>query len=274
MSALRGTTHSTDVRKPSQTTPQPTRAAPQLFPDTPGQHPLWLSALLHLLPGMALSVFVVALHSGGVDPLFALLLGIGVVITPLELGYLAVYAKRTTGSWSPFNAVDYTTRFKVRQLLRLAILPALWMLVLVAISMGALDERLADSLFGWMPSAITDMATPDNDASMSGGTATASVIAFFVFNGLLGPITEEMYFRGHLLPRIDRYGRGAPVLETLMFTLYHFHSPWRYPAIFLGFLPATWMAWRKRSLWVSLTAHLIINNVFILMFVAALLRDG
>jgi membrane protease YdiL (CAAX protease family) len=148
------------------------------------------------------------------------------------------------------------------------------MLVLVAISMGAVDEQLAKTGFGWMPSAITDMASPDNDASLSAGAATALVIAFFVLNGLVGPITEELYFRGHLLPRIDRFGRGAPVISTLLFTLYHFHSPWRYPAIFLGFLPATWMAWRHRSLYISLTAHLIINNVFILMFVAALLAEG
>jgi prolipoprotein diacylglyceryltransferase len=58
-----------------------------------------------------------------------------------------------------------------------------------------------------------------------------------------------------------------------MFTLYHFHLLWRYPAIVLGFLPATWMAWRRRSMYVSLTAHSI-NNVFILMMVAALLGDG
>lgn len=275
MSTLRRTRPSSATRDPSQTPPQPTRAARERVPVTPGQHPAWLSALLHLLPGAILSAFVVALHSiWGVDPLLALLFGIGLVITPLELGYLAVYAKRTTGSWSPLNAVNYTTRFKTRQLLRLAILPALWMLVLVAISMGAVDEQLAHSAFGWMPSAITEMATVDSDASLSGGTAIALVIAFFVFNGFLGPITEELYFRGHLLPRIDRYGRGAPVLGTLMFTLYHFHSPWRYPAIFLGFLPITWLAWRKRSLYVSLTAHLIVNNVFILLMVAALLGSG
>lgn len=275
MSTLRRTRPSSATRDPSQTPPQPTRAARERVPVTPGQHPAWLSALLHLLPGAILSAFVVALHSiWSVDPLLALLFGIGLVITPLELGYLAVYAKRTTGSWSPLNAVNYATRFKTRQLLRLAILPALWMLVLVAISMGAVDEQLAHSAFGWMPSAITEMATVDSDASLSGGTAIALVIAFFVFNGFLGPITEELYFRGHLLPRIDRYGRGAPVLGTLMFTLYHFHSPWRYPAIFLGFLPITWLAWRKRSLYVSLTAHLIVNNVFILLMVAALLGSG
>lgn len=275
MSARRGTTPPTAVRSPSQTPQQPTRVARERVPVAPGQHPLWLSALLHLLPGAILSGSVVALHSlWGVDPLLALLFGIGGVITPLELGYLAVYAKRTTGSWSPLNAVNYTTRFSVRQLLRLAILPALWMLVLVAISMGAVDKNLADSMFGWMPSAITQMATVDSDASLSGGTAIVLVIAFFVSNGFLGPITEELYFRGHLLPRIDRYRRGAPVLGTLMFTLYHFHSPWRYPAIFLGFLPITWMAWRKRSLYVSLTAHLIVNNVFILLMIAALLGGG
>lgn len=274
MSATTKARPSIAVSRPSRTPPQPTLTDRERLPVTPGQHPLWLSALLHLLPGAALSAFVVVLGPWGVDPLFALLFGIGLIITPLELGYLAVYAKRTTGSWSPFNAVNYTTRFSVRQLLRLATVPALWMLALVAISMAAVDERLATHLFDWMPTVLTEMATPDGDASISGGRAAALLIVFFVFNGLLGPITEELYFRGHLLPRIDRYGRGAPVLGTLMFTLYHFHSPWRYPAIVLGFLPATWMAWRRRSMYVSLTTHLIINNVFILMMVAALLGDG
>ena len=62
------------------------------------------------------------------------------------------------------------------------------------------------------------------------------------FNGVAGPITEELYFRGHLLPRLERYGRWAPVINTALFAIYHFFSPWRYPAIFLGFLPIMWTA--------------------------------
>ena len=238
------------------------------------QHPLWLSVLLHLFPGVVLATFVVlstpVLEHWGVDPLFALLLGIGVVITPLELGYLCIYAKRTTGSWFPLGAVDYRSKLGIRRLLKLAALPAIWMVALVAISMTVADERLADSIFSWLPKALTDMATVDaRGDSISGVAVVLLVMGFFLLNGIIGPITEELYFRGHLLPRIDRLGWVAPVLGTVFFAVYHFHTPWRYPAIFLGFLPAVWLAWRKRSLFVSLTAHLIINNLFILMMLAA-----
>jgi hypothetical protein len=74
------------------------------------QHPLWLSVLLHLLPGAALTGFIVVMHAAfGVEPLLALLAGILVVLAPLELGYLALHARRTTGSWSPLAAADYRT---------------------------------------------------------------------------------------------------------------------------------------------------------------------
>jgi hypothetical protein len=39
-----------------------------------------------------------------------------------------------------------------------------------------------------------------------------------------------------------RRGRWAPVINTALFAIYHFFSPWRYPAIFLGFLPIMWTA--------------------------------
>ena len=60
MSALTGTRSATGMRKPSQTAPQPTRAVRQRVPDTPGQHPLWLSALLHLMPNNVFILMMVA----------------------------------------------------------------------------------------------------------------------------------------------------------------------------------------------------------------------
>jgi membrane protease YdiL (CAAX protease family) len=71
-----------------------------------------------------------------------------------------------------------------------------------------------------------------------------------------------------------RFGRWAPVINTLLFTLYHFFSPWRYPAIFVGFLPIAWMAWRERSFFVSLAAHMTINIVTVLLILASALAGG
>ena len=47
--------------------------------------------------------------------------------------------------------------------------------------------------------------------------------------GIIGPTVEELYFRGPLLPRIDRLGAWAPVLNSGLFALYHFWSPWQLP---------------------------------------------
>jgi uncharacterized protein len=239
------------------------------------QHPIWLTVLLHLAPGVALTGFVIAGYAAfGLEPLLGLLIGILVVLAPLELGYLALYAHRNHGTWSPMAATDYRERLPTKQLLLTGLGLAVWMIVLVAISIAVLDEWLADTVFPWLPEAIGSMATIEsNDDPLSAGALVAFVVLFFVANGVVGPVIEELYFRGHLLPRIDRLGRGAPVLDTALFTLYHFHSPWRWPVIFLGFLPISTAAWRRRSLWVSLAAHLIVNNVFVLMMLAGLLAE-
>jgi hypothetical protein len=83
--------------------PAPSAQPPPLI--TAEQHTLLRSTVLHLFPGLALATFVVltasTFESWGLPALFALVIGIGVVIAPLELGYLVVHARRRTGSWSP-----------------------------------------------------------------------------------------------------------------------------------------------------------------------------
>ena len=75
---------------------------------------LWWTIALHLLPGLAFGAFILlavpVLANWDLDPLFALFGGIVLVPVPIELGYLAVQAHRTTGSWSPLAAVEYRKR--------------------------------------------------------------------------------------------------------------------------------------------------------------------
>jgi membrane protease YdiL (CAAX protease family) len=234
--------------------------------------------VLHLFPGLAMATFVVLtaplFAAWGMDPLFALFIGIGVVIAPLELGYLSLHARRTTGSWSPLAVVDYRAKLPLRRVLLLGGGLAGVMLVFVVAQLMFLD-RLIAPLFSWMPDAIFQMSVIEQGGDpLVGGALVALLAAGFVFNGVVGPVTEELYFRGHLLPRIDRFGRGAPVLNTALFTLYHFHTPWRYPVILLGYLPIAWTSWRRRSFWVGLAAHMVINNVFVLMMLAAYLAGA
>lgn len=257
----------THARDRITSTPQPAPQLPQL-PQLP-QQGLAASVILHLLPGAAVTTFILLaapwLEDRGVPGVVALFLGIGLVVAPLELGYLAWYAHRTTGSWSPLRAVTYRTPLPRRRVLGLAIALATWFIGLLLISAAVLDGWLTDTVFGWMPATLTGLASVDSGGeSLSGPALAVTVGAVFILNGFVGPVTEELYFRGHLLPRLDRCGKAAPVLNTVLFSLYHFWTPWQNLARILGFLPIAWMTWRTRSVYVSLAAHVLTNTVFVL----------
>jgi len=238
------------------------------------QHPLWLSVVLSLFPGMALGAFIVGttpvLKGWGLDPIFALFGGIGLVIVPLELGFLAIASRRTIGSWSPLAVTDYRSRLPPGQLLPMAIGLAIWFIFTLIAWISLLEGWVIDRLPSWVPDSIMQFSQMNAEGDPpSAGVFAAFVVIAFVFNGLVGPMTEELYFRGYLLPRIDRYGIWAPILNTLLFSIYHVWTPWRWPQIAIGFLPLALVAWRKRSIYVSMIAHVIVNIVFLVMLTAS-----
>jgi membrane protease YdiL (CAAX protease family) len=93
--------------------------------------------------------------------------------------------------------------------------------------------------------------------------------AAFLINGLVGPIVEELYFRGYLLPRLSRFGRGAAVLNAVLFSLYHFWTPWQNLGRILGLLPWILTVQAKRSLKLSMAVHISVNTIFLLGMLAA-----
>jgi membrane protease YdiL (CAAX protease family) len=243
---------------------------------TPEQHSLGRSIVLHLFPGLALTAFVL-LASLAIPAVVALLIGIGLVIVPLELGYLLYQARRRNGSWSLEGVVLYRERLPARQLLLWTIPLALWFVVVFVASVALLDQPIADRLFSWYPESLREFATfgdDEEDTDVATWLIALFVALAFLLNGFVGPIVEELYFRGHLLPRIDRYGRGAPVLNSVLFSVYHFWTPWANPGRILGLVPWVYLVWRERAISLGLAVHLTINNVFLLLVVGALLAES
>ncbi|MFJ1458285.1 type II CAAX prenyl endopeptidase Rce1 family protein [Nocardia sp. N2S4-5] len=73
--------------------------------------------------------------------------------------------------------------------------------------------------------------------------------------GFALPLIEELYFRGFLLPRIAHLGRLAPVINTILFSLYHLWSPWAFLSRVLFTFPGYWLAWRHRDIRISIGMH-------------------
>src|SRR5512142_918997 len=134
------------------------------------QHPLWLSVILSLFPGVMLGAFIVGvtpvLKGWGLDPIFALFGGIGLVIVPLELGCLAIVAHRTTGSWSPLALTDYKSKLPPRRLLAMASGLAIWFIFTLLTWISLLEGWVIDRLSSWVPDSIRQFAQMNADGDL------------------------------------------------------------------------------------------------------------
>ena len=245
----------------------------QTPPVSPEQHSLARSIVLHLLPGTALFAFVVIAAALGMPAILALLAGIALVIVPLELGYLLYEARRRTALWSLSEIVGYREPLPVRRIALWAVPLVAWFIVMLFLSVAVLDERIADGLFSWYPESVREFASLEGDGTYATWVLVVVFAAAFAINGVIGPVVEELYFRGHLLPRIDRFGRGAPVLNAVLFSLYHLWTPWQNIGRILGLLPWIFTVWRKRSLALSIAVHIAVNCIFLLLMLAAVTAD-
>lgn len=206
---------------------------------SPGQDHLGRSVVLHLLPGVVIAVFYVLFTplaiTWGFPPLFSLLVAVPLVLVPLELGYLLYQARRSTGTFALAGVVGYREKLSRPKFTLLALGLFVWSTGVFFVFSG-FESRIIE-LFSWLPDWFTDPVPVEQIAGSSTGVLVVLFVFGFAFNGLAGPIIEELYFRGHLLPRIDRLGRWAPVINVILFSLYHLWSPWQNPARLLALLP-------------------------------------
>jgi membrane protease YdiL (CAAX protease family) len=81
-----------------------------------------------------------------------------------------------------------------------------------------------------------------------------------VFGAVLGPVTEELYFRGHLLPAMKYAGKWAPLLHSFLFGMYHIWTPWMFITRTIGMIPLIYAVQRK-NLFIGIIVHILINFV-------------
>jgi hypothetical protein len=75
------------------------------------------------------------------------------------------------------------------------------------------------------------------------------------------PIIEEIYFRGYLLPRLAHLGLWGVVLESVLFALYHFWTPWLAVGRAVGLLPLILIVRWRRNIYIGMAAHILANTV-------------
>ena len=220
-------------------------------------HSLFQSVILHLLPGaLATAAYLVTaplLMQKGYPSVLALLLASGLVIVPFELGYLFLQKQRAQDN----AVIDLREPLPKWQYIVFPLGMVIWAFLASGV-LSLLDVYIAKAWFSWLPAWFFFL----DIGQFSGFTREALWTTFWVgllINGFVGPIVEELYFRGHLLPRLAAPGNWPPFLNISLFSLYHFWSPWQFFSRILWLLPWGYIVWRKKNFYLMMIAHCAAN---------------
>jgi membrane protease YdiL (CAAX protease family) len=219
-------------------------------------HSLIQSIILHLLPGVLTGGFYfLALQPVarmGYPSIFALYLAIAFILVPVELGFLLVQGKKKTGRFSLQGLISYQKSIPWWQYF-------VWVTIIFVI-VGALmtlfkpiDSFLQKNLFFWMPDVNTGL-----DGTYSKTILIVTYSMSLIFNVLLGPIVEELFFRGYLLPRMK--GKFARLFHSFLFAAVHVFTPWMIIARTIGFLPILFGT-TKKNIYVGMIVHMLCNAI-------------
>jgi membrane protease YdiL (CAAX protease family) len=226
------------------------------------QYSLAKSTMLHLAPGAvaALVYFPLVSVAGRLHlpALAALLFAVTCVLLPLELGHLLIQGKKLNGRWSLNGIV--LPRCDWRAWRYLLVVPGLFILAIIGFALSAPIDRIwQHAAFAWLPAqfVFSDMR---QYAQFSRSVLLVVFSVRLLMDGFLGPIVEELYFRGYLLPRMSRFGWGAPFINCALFSVYHFWQPYNLPTLFLVSLPMVIAVWKTKNVRVAIYTHILLNT--------------
>lgn len=191
------------------------------------------------------------------------------ILVPMELGMIISASKKEYGTYSLKSA------FKGQEKL------ALWKIVLIAFIFfgiaGLLSVFVApmeNQIFAEMRAALLnnlpigfDWTNYEYIKSFSKPTVVATCIYYCIFNVILGPVTEELFFRGYLTSHYKTQNAFTPILIAVLFSLYHFWLPFNNIFRILVFAPVAYVAYKKKNIYISIGNHCLCNLISCIFFV-------
>ena len=192
-----------------------------------------------------------------------------IILVPMELGMILSASKKEYGKYSLKSAFDGQEKL------------ALWKIVLIAFVffgvaglLSAFIAPLGNQIFTQMRTALLNRLPTGFDwtnyeyiKSFSKPTLILTCVYYGIFNVLIGPITEELFFRGYLTSHYKKQGLFVPILITVLFSLYHFWLPFHNVFRILAFSPVAYVAYKKKNIYISIWFHCMCNLFSVAGFV-------
>jgi membrane protease YdiL (CAAX protease family) len=237
------------------------------------QHTALKSILLHLLPGVFILTIIIAFSKPafprffGFDdrlgPIVGYLSGILFGLLPIQLGILLFANKKETGNNSLSRVIRFTDKSHLKDyLIYIPVFIAYFLVLFIAIA-PLIQPYIIQTFFSWWPEQYNFQLLLQNPSTIADFQGIKILgLLYILLSGILGPLVEEFYFRGYLLPRMDGYaGKWAPLVNTVLFSLYHFFSPWENLIRIAASYPLIHLVWKKRDIRFGIFVHILTNTL-------------
>lgn len=227
------------------------------------QHSLLKSIILHLLPGALLTTFYLIIApfftSMGLPSLSAFIVSVVCTSMPFELVYLLLQGKKKNGVISLKGLFPYQESVSKKQYLIFVPILVIWGAIWLGFIPMFFDKQIIKNLFQWLPEWFNITGFIDNINHYSRNVLVVTLILGAILTGILAPYVEELYFRGYLLPRISRFNGWSVLINSILFSLYHFHQPWGFFSRVFFLLPMVFIVWRKKNIKIAILVHCILG---------------
>lgn len=232
---------------------------------------IWKLIFLHLFPGIALCIMYIFFSKVGILAGYpkVVILGFSMIFStiPIELGYLFYVAKKEEGTFNIFKILGLKGKLKVKVFIFYFLLSIILGGILL-IAVKPLENYLLKTVFSWIPSWYN--FNQNLSLFSKNCIIIAILVSFFIFT-LIAPIIEELYFRGFLLARMKWMGKYSVLFNVILFSAYHFFSPWTIITKIAMMLPLCYFVYKKDSLKLGILVHCLGQFTMVVSYMTLLL---
>jgi len=183
------------------------------------------------------------------------------LLVPIELGFILKASKREFGKYSLQSALAGQEKSSIWKVLIIA-----GVLFGVAGLLTAFVAPIENRFFAQIRTNVLNCLPRGFDwidhtylKTFSKSILIITCVYYCIFNVFIGPVTEELFFRGYLTSHYEKQTSFTPILIAILFSLYHFWLPFNNAFRILAFAPAAYAAYRKKNIYISICFHCLCN---------------
>ncbi|MBX6357850.1 MAG: CPBP family intramembrane metalloprotease [Micromonosporaceae bacterium] len=217
-----------------------------------------VAVLLHLAPGAAVMAGYLALlplvRALQAPASLALTGAVALIGVPVQLGFLRHARRREQGNVVAYRRFLPTGRLAALAGSCLALAAGLYLWL------EPLAGMLERDVLGWLPAAWFAV----DDSGVPRTALAGALLLSLVVDGLVGPVVRELYFRGHLMPRLPVAAAPAgwllaPLASAALYAVQHLWQPQLILLVFAVQAVLGVLVWRTRCLAVAVVVHAACN---------------